>query len=178
MNAGQETKRKASRCGRVHLQQVLRGDCVSSHALTYIKEEASLKMNSAAPLYSCGSEILPIMFSFSHNSLSPGSSSKFLRTICHIRYSRNQRDTGPTQHTGVMMLPGQSTFTLIALPSMILPHSMARLRPSWITAALDELYTLAVKPLLAMSPLMDPISRIEPGHLYFTICRAQAVAER
>ena len=42
-----------------------------------------------------------------------------------------------------------------------------------MTAALEELYTLAVKPLLAMSPLIDPTSTMEPGVLYLIICRAQ-----
>jgi hypothetical protein len=46
-----------------------------------MNEEASLNMKSAAPLYSRGSDIRPNMFSFSQSSRSPGSSSKFFRTI-------------------------------------------------------------------------------------------------
>ncbi len=98
-----------------------------------MNELASLNMNNAAPRYSLGSEIRPIIFSFSHSSFNCGSSSKFFATICHIVVSGNH--SGATlgcldQLTGVMMFPGHSVFTRIGLPSTILPHSIAKLRPS------------------------------------------------
>lgn len=46
-----------------------------------MNDEASLSRNNAAPLYSCGSDIRPSMFSLSHNARRSGSSSKFFRTI-------------------------------------------------------------------------------------------------
>jgi len=63
------------------------------------------------------------------------------------------------------MLPGHKTLTRMGLPSMTWPHSIANDLPSWMTAALLLLYTLQVRPRLAMRPLMDPTRTMAPGVL-------------
>ena len=87
--------------------------------LPVMNELAWLNKKMAAPLNSSGVEILPSILLLLHSCSRLGVSSKFFRTI------------------GVRMCPGQSALTRI--PSG--PHSIARLRVSWATAALLLLYT-------------------------------------
>lgn len=95
-----------------------------------IKLLASLAKNCTAPLNSFVSANLPIIFSASHFSLSPGTSSKFFLTI------------------GVSICPGLIQFTLIPpVPSSCLrDHSIAKFLANWITAALLLLYTGLINP--------------------------------
>jgi hypothetical protein len=76
--------------------------------------------------------------------------------------------------TGVMIFPGQRVLTLMPL----LLHSMAKLRPSWTTAAFEQLYTLVRRPLFAIKALIDPTSTIDPTQPYFSIWRQQLTADR
>jgi hypothetical protein len=65
--------------------------------------------------------------------------------------------------------------TAVALSIYLSPHSIAKLLASWMTAALEELYTVETIPLFAISPLMLAINTIDPLHFH-CICFAAAVA--
>ena len=86
---------------------------------------AGLSRNTAAPLYSSGLLSLPSMFCVGHDSLRSG-------------YLTNSAST-----MAVTMYPGLMVLTRMPYG----PHSAARLRPSWMTAALDALYAGQIRPL-------------------------------
>ena len=83
-------------------------------SLPVIKLLASLIRNTAAPRYSSGFEIRPNIFCLGHSSRRSGNWTNKFSTIA------------------VTMYPGEMVFT--RMPYW--PHSEARLRPNWMTAAL------------------------------------------
>jgi hypothetical protein len=86
-------------------------------SLPVIKLLASLIKNTAAPRYSSGRDRRPNIFCLGHSSRRSGNCTNRFSTIW------------------VTMYPG-----LMVLTRMLYwPHSAARLRPSWMTAALEAL---------------------------------------
>jgi hypothetical protein len=79
---------------------------------------------------------------------------------------------------GVWIYPGLTVLTLIVgwMPS--LPHSAARLRAIWSTAALLELYATVSTPLLATVPLIEAMRTMLPGVCCSCMIRAIACAQR
>jgi hypothetical protein len=90
---------------------------LAMRCLPVIKLLASLIRNAAAPLYSWGLLSRPSIFCLGHSVFRSGNVVKRSSTMA------------------VTMYPGEMVLTRMSNS----PHSLARLRPSWSTAALDAL---------------------------------------
>jgi len=85
---------------------------------------ASLIKNTAAPLYSAGLLSLPSIFCVGHSTFLSGNLTNSSSTMA------------------VTMYPGEMVLTRM----LCTPHSDARLRPNWMTPALEALYAGQINP--------------------------------